>query len=174
MKLTLTALFIVLHFAPPTATTAAVINPIEPINKPIATTKRGAFILSIKKPILSKFFNSHYEGAEYLQKYYDIPMAISLGQWFIESGFGTSSIAINKMNFGGIKRNHSYVCYDSKSQFYLDYAAILSTCCYQNIDRSNLDDWTTALQWSNCKYAESNKYKSDLNKIIRKYKLDKL
>ena len=145
----------------------------KPVNTP-TMSKRGAFILSIKNPQLSKFFNAHYEGAERLEKDFQIPMAISLAQWFLESGFGTSKIAIERLNFGGIRRSHEYVCYETFEAFYLDYATVLSSCCYQNIDRTDLDAWTTALQWSHCKYAQSKKYKSDLNKIIKRYKLDEL
>ena len=137
--------------------------------EPKATTKRGKFLLSIKRPKVSIFFNSHYSGAEMLKNEFGIPMQISLAQFALESGFGKSDLCLNNLNFGGIKHKGAYVCYESKKAFYLAYAAVFSQCCYEGIDRNNVDAWLVALE--RCGYATSNVYVKKLKQIIETYKL---
>lgn len=145
-----------------------------PQTEPKATTKRGALLLSIKSDKVSRFFNNHFSAAEKLQNECNIPIQLSLAQWALESGFGTSKIAKEKLNFGGIKGANGYKCYSSIEEFYNDYKSVLNAPCYQKIDRSSLALWLDAVQHSNCYYASSKNYKNKLESIIKKYNLYKL
>ena len=141
--------------------------------EPKAETKRGKFLLSIKRPKVSIFFNSHYSGAEMLKAEFGIPMQISLAQFALESGFGKSDLCLNNLNFGGIKqRGGGYACYDNKAAFYSNYGRVLSQCCYEGIDRNNVDAWLVALE--RCGYATSNVYVKKLKRIIENYHLNTL
>ena len=107
-----------------------------------------------------------------LKAEFGIPMQISLAQFALESGFGKSDLCLNNLNFGGIKHKGAYVCYESKKAFYLAYAAVFSQCCYEGIDRNNVDAWLVALE--RCGYATSNVYVKKLKRIIENYHLNTL
>jgi flagellum-specific peptidoglycan hydrolase FlgJ len=119
------------------------------------------------------FFNAHWEGAKMLQDKYNIPMALSLIQWALESEWGNSDLA-KENNFGGIKYNGKYHHFESKKAFYFAYSRTMNQECYQKIDRTNLEAWLNAVQWSECRYAKSPKYKAKLKRLIKQYKLDRL
>jgi len=144
----------------------------QPPTEPKATTKKGKLILNCGKK-QSLFFNAHWEGAKMLQDKYNIPMALSLIQWALESEWGESDLA-KKNNFGGIKYNGKYHHFESKKAFYFAYSRTMNQECYQKIDRNNLDAWLNAVQWSECRYAKSPKYKAKLTQLIKQYKLDEL
>ena len=143
-----------------------------PQTEPKATTKRGQLVLNCGKK-QSLFFNAHWEGAKMLQDKYNIPMALSLIQWALESEWGKSDLA-KENNFGGIKYNGKYHHFESKKAFYFAYSRTMNQECYQKIDRTNLEAWLNAVQWSECRYAKSPKYKAKLKRLIKQYKLDNL
>ena len=138
------------------------------------TTQRGDLLRSINNDKISIFVNRHYEAAQQLYKDSNIPMAISLSQWILESKYGTHKRAIETNNLGGIMTKRKLRNYESIECFYEAYEKVLNQKCYRDIDRDSIFQWVDALSYPCCTYATSRSYKRKLLSIIFKYGLDKL
>lgn len=144
-------------------------------NSQTENTILGDVLLSIEIDKVSIFVNKHYKGALNLWKSDSIPIAISLAQWGLESGWGRSRIALEKCNLGGIKlRSGEYRTFKNHEEFYKAYRDVLTKDCYKEKNLQELQEWIDALFHTECKYATSKNYKSKMWDIIFYFNLDLL
>jgi hypothetical protein len=139
---------------------------------------KGEFLCNINNDKVRHFVSEHWEASLKLYLEEGIPMAISLSQWILESGYGCSHAARTKNNFGGIKvyKNGKKInrTFRSKKEFYAAYAEIFKQECYLSFQPQTLNMWLEALSFPCCSYARSNEYISKLKRIIKLYEFDRL
>ena len=135
-------------------------------------SERGKCLMMIQSDRVSIFINSIWNDAKRIEETYNIPMAITIAQCCLESAYGSSNLAKQNCNFFGLKNNHKYNSYSSKSECFDHYGRTMSQKCYKNLQPYTLSDWYSALEC--CGYAASKSYTSKLNNIIFKLNLDLL
>jgi flagellum-specific peptidoglycan hydrolase FlgJ len=101
-----------------------------------------------------------------------IPYQVILGQWALESTYGTSDLAIRAKNFAGIKYNSnadfksgSYAGYNSFSRFVQDYIRVMMLPYYTEV--RNASGITETIEaFGRSPYAEDSQYASKLKSIV--------
>ena len=139
-------------------------------NNPVAHKPLGKVLLAIDNAKISCFINKHYKAAKRLELDYGIPPALTIAQAAIESGWGKSRLATEDNNYFGIRRNHKNMKYNSISESFEDYAAVLQNRCYNLHAPKNLEEWMQAL--TECRYCTKKGYTGHLKQIIKKYNLE--
>lgn len=144
---------------------------------PDMTTERGRLLMGIKMNHVSIFMNKYYDAAEELWLCDSIPMAISLSQWALESGYGRYQPALDNNNIGGLymrdsSGKHRLIKFKSMESFYRCYVRTLKKSCYKNLQPQTNEEWIKALKC--CVYATSKNYGKDLRWIIKKFGLKDL
>lgn len=91
----------------------------------------------------AQYFITMLSYAQMASSQTGIPTSAILAQWGHETGFGTSDIAINANNHGGIKfvngssvaaTNYgAYAKYNSLDQFVQDYVRVMNLSYYNNV-----------------------------------------
>lgn len=103
----------------------------------------------------------------------DIPSEVILGQWALESAFGTSDLAKRANNYGGIKASSkgkdfvsgAYAGYNSKDSFARDYARVMNLSYYEKVrEAESIED--TINELGNSPYAEDPSYTGKLKKVV--------
>jgi flagellum-specific peptidoglycan hydrolase FlgJ len=132
------------------------------------------------------FYNKMLPYAQKASNALNIPVSVILGQWAIESGHGTSPLAIGSNNFAGITHVSSSIAigtsetgkfakYKDYNQFTEDYIRVMKLGYYDKV-RNALGVQETATELGKSPYAGSH-YGStpggDLLKIISTYGLTK-
>ncbi|MFK7809332.1 MAG: glycoside hydrolase family 73 protein, partial [Saprospiraceae bacterium] len=134
-------------------------------------------------PHVCSFIQSVRYLAEREMRHHGIPSSITIAQAILESGYGTSVLAIEGNNYFGIKGGYNqceiyykleyYRCYDfvsvsfeDHSDFLLKKAPILALIRDGNIDHL---DWAETIQ--EIDYATDPEYAEKLIDIIRRYDL---
>lgn len=131
---------------------------------PLST--KGHILISAPNNV-SIYLNNIWSDAEMVSKVQNIPLALILAQSCLESGFGKSRLAREQCNHHGIKYRGKYAEFSTRLESFQAYGNVLNQNCYGS--PKDLQEWFLALEC--CGYAESKKYTSKLQKIIKKYKL---
>ena len=119
---------------------------------------------------------------------YNIPASITLAQGILESGAGTSELAVNSNNHFGIKcgsswegmiyykdddkKHDCFRVYNKVEKSFEDHSKILLKSRYKrlfDLDMKDYKGWAKGLK--SCGYATNPKYPEILISIINKYKL---
>jgi flagellum-specific peptidoglycan hydrolase FlgJ len=124
----------------------------------------------------ANFFNEALPYATRASQGTNIPVSVVLGQWAVESTYGTSDVAKLRNNLGGIKKVSSsiaigkspygYAVYKDYNQFVDDYIRVMNLPLYSSVRSAvSVSDTVNALGGS--KYAEGTyeKGKTILNVI---------
>ena len=111
---------------------------------------------------------------------YGVPASVTLAQYALESGYGTSKLAQNNQNYFGIKGNYNgqsengYRLYSSIEESFDDHGALLAKPLYADKTKSatTISEYVNAIAET---YAPSsdgnNNYAAKLLKIIDDYNL---
>ena len=138
------------------------------------------------------FFEQHAEAAMRQQQMYGIPASITLAQMYLESGGGTSPLALKGKNYFGIKCPKGWVESGKPYGVYTDDRPNEKFCYYDNVDESiqhhsellmgqryskcQAKESTDYVGWANglkdCGYATAKNYATSLIGDIKKYRLD--
>jgi flagellum-specific peptidoglycan hydrolase FlgJ len=135
-------------------------------------SERAKCLMMIESDRVSIFVNLIWDEAKRVEEIYKIPMALTIAQACLESGYGSSNLAKQQCNFFGLKNNHKYNSYASMRECFSHYGRTMTQKCYKNLKPYTLSDWYDALTC--CGYASSKTYTSKLNSIIFKLNLDLL
>ena len=93
---------------------------------------------------MSKFTAEDIRLAQETEKIYGVPASVTLAQYALESGYGTSNLAKNASNYFGITGKNvntgqfymsggrSWAKYGSKTASFYDHGRLLSTDLYAN------------------------------------------
>lgn len=136
-----------------------------------------------------RYVEKYKKAAIANRKKYGIPAAITLGQGILESGGGTSFLAINGNNHFGIKvgsnwhgkslckpnENIPYRKYESVADCFADHAKFLQRSRYSDLYKLDITDykgWARTLK--KCGYATDPSYADKLIRVIETYELYKL
>lgn len=143
-------------------------------------------------PPKARFFEQHAEAAMRQQQMYGIPASITLAQMYLESGGGTSALALKGKNFFGIKCPKGWVESGKPYGLHTDDRPNEKFCYYDNVDDSiqhhsellmgqryskcQALESTDYVGWANglkdCGYATAKNYATSLIGDIKKYRLD--
>lgn len=135
------------------------------------------------------YISKYKQAAINKMNVYKIPASITLAQGLLESGAGTSYLAINGNNYFGIKcgnewkgdtlhkdddqENECFRKYNTEEDCFTDHALFLtSKARYADLfkfDVTNYKEWAEGLQIAG--YATSNEYANRLIKLIEDYEL---
>ena len=142
------------------------------------TTNKGEALCKINNDDIRAFVSKHWEHSEYIYLTTGVPMAISLSQWILESGYASDPLAKKRKNLGGIMsyeggKKHLKK-FSSYNEFYRSYAKIFTKDCYKDFQPRGIDMWLESLTFPCCSYARSDKYRSKLSRIIKLYQFDQL
>lgn len=115
---------------------------------------------------MGKFTESDIELAQKVQEKYGVPASVTLAQYALESGYGSSTVGKN--NYFNIKGNGAggYRDYNTKEDSFMDYGRLLSTERYtsQTSGASNVSEYVQGVK--NAGYAEDSEYTTKLMSII--------
>jgi flagellum-specific peptidoglycan hydrolase FlgJ len=140
--------------------------------------QKGATLCRINNDQIREFVSHHWKSSWELYRDKKIPMAISLSQWILESGYGTSSLAVKRKNIAGIMRYKdgvkSLARFKTWDDFYRAYGKVFERPCYQSLQPKTLQEWLRVLEFDCCGYATSREYKRKLERIIYRYGFDEL
>jgi flagellum-specific peptidoglycan hydrolase FlgJ len=112
----------------------------------------------------ANFFNEVFPYASRASQKTNIPVSVIMGQWAVESTYGTSDVAVKDLNLGGIKKVSSsialpaaspsgYAMYKDYNQFVDDYIRVMNLPLYNAVRNAvSVNDTVNALGGS--KYAE--------------------
>lgn len=137
-------------------------------------------------------------AAQFCAKQWGVPASVTLAQWILESGWGTTALAVKANNCFGIKASHLaapdtyeefptheyvngqrvlvealFVKYASVADSFKGHALLLSRAArYQRAMRVADDPKAFAVYLQTCGYSTSPTYGATLGKLIDEYKLD--
>lgn len=113
--------------------------------------------------------------AQESEKKWGVPASVTLAQYALESGYGTSSVAKNANNYFGIKGSYNgqrygqYRKYSSMAQSFDDHGRLLATSDYYKDARTktNVNDYIDAFAEIYAPSSDGNNdYAGQLKKII--------
>ena len=120
---------------------------------------------------MANFSENDIALAKEVQEKYGVPASVTLAQYALESGYGSSTVGKN--NFFNIKGDGTkgYRDYETKEDSFLDYGRLLSTDRYtaQTSGASNVSEYVQGVK--NAGYAEDANYVDKLMSIITKNNL---
>ncbi|SUB76906.1 glucosaminidase domain-containing protein [Porphyromonas macacae] len=141
-----------------------------------------------RNSVYMNYIYKHSDEAISQMKYHKIPASITMAQGLLETGAGTSSLAVEHNNHFGIKchktwtgprayrdddrRNECFRSYSSWRDSYKDHSIFLKQARYRELFRLAPDDyrgWAKGLQ--QCGYATDRGYANRLIKIVEDYEL---
>ena len=140
-----------------------------------------------RSPLFDEYIQTHKNWAIYHMNKYKIPASITLAQAILESGAGTSHLAIHANNHFGIKNKPEwkgevitnpndgelYRKYDSTQKSYLDHSLFLTQRpWYKSLFQLDIKDyksWAIGLQKAG--YAVDKEYPKKLIRLIETYRL---
>lgn len=114
---------------------------------------------------MGDFFSNMLPYAQKASKALDIPVSVILSQWAVESAYGTSQLAKNHNNYGGVtwvgssiakgkSDNGVFASYNNADQFTQDYIRVMKLGYYDQVRKADTVEGTVkALAES--PYAES-------------------
>lgn len=122
---------------------------------------------------MSNFFSEMNGAAQIAADLTDIPKEVILGQWALESAFGTSDLAKRANNYAGIKSSSNgkdyvsgaYAGYNSKESFARDYARVMNLSYYDKV-RGAAGIEETINELGRSPYAEDPSYTEKLKKVV--------
>ena len=80
---------------------------------------------------MGKFTEEDIKLAQKVQETYGVPASVVLGQYALESGYGTSKLAKNNNNFFGMRNgSKGWQKFDSKEESFMAYGKLLSSDLY--------------------------------------------
>ena len=80
---------------------------------------------------MSKFSTEVIRLAQESEAKYGVPASVTLAQWALESGYGTSNLAVNKNNYFGMKGGSSgWQSFDSMAESFDAHGALLAKPLY--------------------------------------------
>lgn len=80
---------------------------------------------------MGKFTDEDIKLAQQVQEKYGVPASVTLAQYALESGYGTSSLARNKNNYFGMKNgSKGWQSFASKHDSFMAYGALMSSDLY--------------------------------------------
>lgn len=140
---------------------------------------------------MNDFYKKYLPYAEKVKKMLGQPVALTLAQWKLETGGGTSRLAKESNNLGGIKYSKyseyadketvvypkmSYARYNTLDDFVNDYVRVLKLGYYDDVRKAyatkTINDDVIAL--GNSPYAEDPNYQKKLFRIIEQDRLIEL
>jgi len=135
-------------------------------------TTRGDILKVIDNKKVSLFINRIYNDAEKAAKEFNVPLGLMIAQACLESGYGTSNLALEKCNMLGIKRSGKYVDYPNLLECFRDYGRVLNQDCYKELECTSLNLWLYNLD--HCGYHGTKNYSKLIKRIYYKYNLNML
>jgi flagellum-specific peptidoglycan hydrolase FlgJ len=120
------------------------------------------------------FYNKMYTHAKTAHALTGIPIETILGQWALESAYGTSDLSRRAKNFAGIKATSKgkdftsgqYAGYFTLGSFARDYARVMNLPYYEEVrNAGTVEGSIVAIGES--PYAEDKSYTEKLRKIIK-------
>ena len=100
---------------------------------------------------MSKFTAEDIRLAQETEAAYGVPASVTLAQYALESGYGSSKLATQANNYFGITGSNkntgasvtmsgrSWAAYDSKAESFYDHGRLLSTPLYANAHKNTTD-----------------------------------
>ena len=109
---------------------------------------------------MGKFTEEDIRLAQKVQEKYGVPASVTLAQYALESGYGTSRLAKTNNNFFGMKAgSNGWQSFDSKEASFMAYGKLMSSELYT----SKTNGTTTITEYVNA-FAETYAPSSDGNK----------
>lgn len=114
--------------------------------------------------------------ADSLSNVYKIPTSVILGVSFLESGYGTSKLSVNKNNFFGVKKGNYYRYYNSDYESFEDFCKIISRKKYYKslVEKDVMDYKTWLYKIQSGGYSQTPTWPNKIINIINRHKLNEL
>lgn len=98
---------------------------------------------------------------------YGVPASVTLAQYALESGYGTSSVAKNKNNYFGVRKaNGEYVQYSSMAESFEAHAKLLGTSSLYTSKTNGVTNSKQYIKAISKTYAEDSNYASKIIQIM--------
>jgi flagellum-specific peptidoglycan hydrolase FlgJ len=123
---------------------------------------------------VSDFHSKMYPHARTAHTLTGIPIEVILGQWALESAYGTSDLAKRAKNFAGIKATSKgkdftsgqYAGYFTLGSFARDYARVMNLSYYDGVRSAGTVEGALS-ELGKSPYAEDPSYIGKLKKVIK-------